>query len=101
MPYITQEKRKEIQIYTPGRPHGLEEPGNDEVHLIDVTKIEKVGDMNFAISTIMRAWLDNYGHSYTNYNAMVGVLACASMELYRRLAAPYEDEKIKENGDVY
>ena len=28
-------------------------------------------------------------------------LECAKLELYRRLAAPYEDEKRKETGDVY
>ena len=32
---------------------------------------------------------------------MVGVLECAKLELYRRMAAPYEDEKIEDNGDVY
>jgi len=31
----------------------------------------------------------------------VGVLECAKMELYRRVAAPYEDKKKEENGDVY
>ena len=32
---------------------------------------------------------------------LVGVLECAKLELYRRLAAPYEDLKIEDNGDVY
>jgi hypothetical protein len=26
---------------------------------------------------------------------------CAKLELYRRVAAPYEDEKMAEAGDVY
>jgi len=30
-----------------------------------------------------------------------GVLRCVELELYRRLAAPYEDLKCAENGDVY
>jgi broad-specificity NMP kinase len=42
-----------------------------------------------------------YGFNYTNVNSVMGVLSCVSAELYRRLAAPYEDRKIKENGDVY
>ena len=29
------------------------------------------------------------------------MLECAKLELYRRVAAPYEDEKIDQNGDVY
>jgi hypothetical protein len=31
---------------------------------------------------------------------IVGALRCCELEIYRRLAAPYEDLKIKENGDV-
>ena len=30
-----------------------------------------------------------------------GVFVTVILEYYRRWAAPYEDEKIKENGDVY
>lgn len=32
---------------------------------------------------------------------MVGALECAKLELYRRIAIPYEEQKIQENGDVY
>jgi len=39
--------------------------------------------------------------SYSDYNALVGVLECAKLEFYRRAVAAYEDKKIKENGDVY
>jgi len=41
------------------------------------------------------------GLSYTQINAVIGVLECAKMELYRRIAAPYEDKKSRESGDVY
>lgn len=30
-----------------------------------------------------------------------GAIECAKLEFYRRVAAPYEDKKIAENGDVY
>ena len=30
-----------------------------------------------------------------------GALECAKLEFARRIVAPYEDAKIKENGDVY
>ena len=39
--------------------------------------------------------------NYALYNAVIGVLECAKMELYRRQISPYEDRKIAENGDVY
>lgn len=32
---------------------------------------------------------------------IIGALECCKLELYRRIAAPYEDIKIGENGDVY
>ena len=59
------------------------------------------GDLNFIVSTILNDLLTAYGTSYSMLNDMVGVLECAKLELYRRMAAPYEDEKIEDNGDVY
>jgi|TARA_B100001778_G_scaffold96716_1_gene79020 broad-specificity NMP kinase len=59
------------------------------------------GDLNFIVSTILSDMLTTYGTSYSMLNDMVGVLECAKLELYRRMAAPYEDEKIESNGDVY
>ena len=38
---------------------------------------------------------------YQTLNAIVGSLECCKLEVYRRLASPYEDEKITKNGDVY
>jgi hypothetical protein len=46
-------------------------------------------------------YLDNVNKSYFSYNEVVGVLECVKLEMYRRLVAPYEDRKCKENGDVY
>jgi len=34
-------------------------------------------------------------------NEVIGVLECAKLELYRRVAAPYEERKRIENGEVY
>ena len=39
--------------------------------------------------------------SYSRINELIGVLECAKIELYRRIAAPYEDDKSRINGDVY
>jgi hypothetical protein len=41
------------------------------------------------------------GLSYKNINQAIGALECAKLELYRRVAAPYEDKKALINGDVY
>jgi len=45
--------------------------------------------------------IEKKGLSYSNVNEIIGALECIKLELYRRVAAPYEDLKIEENGDVY
>lgn len=39
-------------------------------------------------------------HSYNDYKEFIGELECAKAEIIRRQLAPYEDFKIKLNGDV-
>jgi hypothetical protein len=58
------------------------------------------GDLNFQITTLCDEYL-NGAVNYDAINEVIGVLECAKLELYRRVAAPYEDAKIKENTDVY
>ena len=38
--------------------------------------------------------------SFANYSQFVGELECVKDEIYRRIIVPYENEKIKENGDI-
>ncbi len=60
------------------------------------------GELNYAITRLVDAYMERAGGiRYARLNEVVGALECAKLELYRRLAAPYEDEKIRENGDVY
>jgi len=61
---------------------------------------ENPGELNFVITGIIDEYLSG-DFSYQAINDVVGALECAKMELYRRVAAPYEDKKIEENGDVY
>ena len=58
------------------------------------------GDLNYLFSRLATMYLKN-GCQYSKINDVIGALECAKMELYRRLAAPYEDVKMKDNGDVY
>jgi hypothetical protein len=63
---------------------------------------QDAGELNFAITTMVDKYLQNKGGlRYAHLNEAVGALECAKLELYRRVAVPYEDEKIKEFGDVY
>ena len=59
------------------------------------------GELNYVISSICAGILSKCGTSYTLLNEMIGVLECCKLELYRRVAVPYEDKKIEENGDVF
>lgn len=62
---------------------------------------ESAGELNYAITQICGWYLDKHGLNYRNINEVIGVLECAKLEMYRRIAAPYEDTKIATNGDVY
>lgn len=61
------------------------------------------GQLNYVLTRIMVAWVDSAGYSpsYADYNAAIGALECAKLELYARRIRPYEDGKRKKNGDVY
>lgn len=61
---------------------------------------ENPGDLNYIISEcIQDYWVEH--QNYQAINDIIGALEGAKLEFYRRVAAPYEDQKIKENGDVY
>ena len=60
----------------------------------------KVGDFNYLITRIVHEWISSKGVSYAKLNAAIGVLECAKLELYRQVAAGYEDQKKDENGPV-
>lgn len=62
---------------------------------------QSVGELNFLFTLLAyRFWKEN-GANYSAINDVLGALEGAKLEFYRRVAAPYEDKKIKENGDVY
>ena len=83
MPYITPHDRDLI----------------DEIPVGEIIP-NNAGELNYIITRIIHQWLAWNGVNYTNLNAAVGVLDCAKMELYRQIAAPYEDEMKLKNGPV-
>lgn len=63
--------------------------------------IETKGDLNHAICELTaRLILKTGGMGYTNVSNWIDAVGGAHDELRRRLLDPYEDEKIKENGDL-
>lgn len=71
------------------------------------TRITSAGDLNYAITRlavlILQRGVTDYarGPNYAQMSNIHGVLADVAAEFYRRVMAPYEDMKMKENGDVY
>ena len=60
--------------------------------------VEEVdGELNYVVTKILK---QIYPLRYFHINKAIGVLECAKLEFYRRVAAPYEDKKMKESGDV-
>lgn len=57
------------------------------------------GEVNYVISKILDACYNK--PSYTTMSNAIKALECAKLEWYRKVMAPYEDEKLKENGPVY
>jgi hypothetical protein len=85
MPYITQDKRDSLDP------------------LIDRFKdtVLSPGELNYVITRLVTDYIHgNGGQNYEKYNAAVGVLECAKLELYRTQTAPYEDIKREQNGHV-
>lgn len=71
------------------------------VDAIDFNPPITVGDLNYIITKACKAYMQKQIHiNYQSYNDVIGALECCKLEMYRRSIAPYEDEKIKENGDV-
>lgn len=62
---------------------------------------QDAGELNYAITSIINRYFNDKGRNYARINEAIGALECAKIEMYRRIAAPYEDKKIAENGDVY
>ena len=64
-------------------------------------KATKGGELNYQFSKLVNDFINNRGLSYSVINELIGALECAKLEVYRRVAAPYEDKKVVENGEVY
>lgn len=90
MPYINPEQKKKLVIqYT-----------NHNTMDIGIEFPDNPGELNYVITMLIKNYF-NHKPCYQSINDIVGALEGAKLEFYRRVAAPYEDLKITENGDVY
>ncbi len=87
MPYITQEERPQY-----------DEVLKELIGLLKEKPPESVdGHLNYVVTRVIK---EVYPLRYYHINKAMGVLECIQHEFYRRVAAPYEDTKIEQNGDV-
>ena len=86
MPYIEPENRYKYES-------AIIEIVN-QLNLKGTSGLYPVGDLNYIISTIIQKTLQRQGMRYQTLNAIIGSLECCKLEVYRRLASPYEDEGI-------
>lgn len=84
MPYIDKNKRHNIELLF----------GIDSL-------IFDPGELNYLITRFVDEFVKRKGEKYSVFNEVVGVLECCKLEYYRRMVAPYEEKKKKQNGDVY
>ena len=91
MPYIKPEDRAKFHLHA---DHGAE-----GIKLV----AENAGELQYCIALLIMAYLarkpDDY--RYQDLNDVMGALAGAQMEFYRRVVASYENDKREDNGDVY
>jgi hypothetical protein len=86
MPYIKQEDRVRL--------HNEFNINWDEIH------VNSPGDLNYLVTCLISKYLTQHGLRYQQINDVVGALEGAKLEFYRKVAVPYEDKKIAENGEV-
>ena len=87
LPYIKPENRKKYDKVL-----------KELVTMLKTLPPEEIdGELNYIVTKMLK---EIYPLRYFHINKAIGVLECAKLEFYRRVAAPYEDTKIKESGDV-
>ena len=88
MPYIGRKERGQYQSVL-----------NELAKIIPQDRMARPGHINYLVSLLIEKV---YGSSmrYADHNEVIGVLHSIALEFYRRKTAPYEDLKIKEEGDL-
>ena len=92
MPYIRQDKRDTLDpviddLITTIRGLQSDDPADNTE-----------SNLNYVISRLLDKM---YIADYREINNALGLLSAVSQEYYRRVAAPFENQKCHDNGDVY
>jgi hypothetical protein len=89
MPYIKQMDRTNLRPELAALIHSLYRLGN------------KKGNLNYVITMMIKQYTMDKGTSYDTLSDITGVLNDVKTEFERKVVAPYEQIKEKENGPIY
>lgn len=87
MPYIKQERRDSFEPL--------------EVNGCEVAVMDFPGDLEYRMAELVMDYVVAKGLKHQTIAEVRGVLHGAVVEFDRRVAFPYENAKMSENGDVY
>jgi len=62
--------------------------------------VETAAQLQYIIAKVVKSYMDQGAINYQRCNDIMGALAGAQQEFYRRVVVPYENQKIQENGDI-
>lgn len=96
MPYISEEERTELDSQIDNMILAIR---NNKTNLNNPHDFSNyLGRINYCFSRIIYGVMRDV--SYRNIAMVTGVLENIKQEYYRRVAEPYEDIKIRQNGDI-
>lgn len=101
MPYIEETRRQNLDKCIEHMVLCIKNNVTDNVfdfNLNDDQVLNVAGDINYCFSRILASLVNK--PSYKKIAVITGVLENIKQEFYRRVASPYEDKKIVQNGDI-
>ena len=96
MPYIDEEERLELDTQIDNMILAIRDNKTNLNNPHDFSNY--LGRINYCFSRIIYCVMRDV--SYRNIAMVTGVLENIKQEYYRRIAEPYEDIKIRQNGDI-
>ena len=91
LPYISKTQRSALDGLIDSLAQEAKKLGKDET--------ERAGILNYITTRLTLVMIPQ--DKYWKIALAAGVFSNLASEFYRRLAAPYEDRKIKDHGDVF
>ena len=75
---------------------------NERKRLEDPSQpIGNVGNLTYVLTRETKRYWVNSSRRYLNIAEILGALLCTILYFWDRIGRPYEEQKTKENGDVY